>query len=205
MNSCYRLNSMKWARTYGKEEKRKKRDGLIAHHRYAYCCLMSSFASFLGFVNPVLSSFIAQNIINSFNLKGIIPALISMGAVKGTRIYLRSNVSSKLKGSMRAPAVWLQRRISKKLWWLEPMVDNWGWVGLVMTKLTGGVSVQAASFIASMITDTIIALMAGIVYYFTQSYILSLLTALIIPALAVVPWFALKTFRHRHFAKLSLR
>ena len=47
------------------------------------------------------------------------------------------------------------RRISKKLWWLEPVVDNWGWVGLVITRLTGGVSAQAASLIASMLTDTI--------------------------------------------------
>lgn len=178
----------------------------IAPHRYAFCCVLSATASLLGFVNPILSSFIAENILNNINLKGIIPTFVSMLAVKGTRMYLRSIVASQLKGGMRAPAVWLQRRISKRIWWLEPMVDNWGWIGLVITRvMRGGVPAQAAAFIASMITDTINALMSGVVYYFTQSYILSLLTALIIPSFAVVPWFTLKTLRYHRKAKIRLR
>jgi len=197
---------MKSLRNYDTIKKAEKTDGFTARHRYAFCCAMTTLASLLGLVNPLLSSFIAQNIINNFNLKGIIPSLFSMIIVKGARMYLRGNVSKRLKGgSMRAPLVWLQHRISKRLWWLEPMVNNWGWVGLVITRLTGGVSASTAAFFASMLTDTINALLSGIVYYFTQSYVLSLLTALVIPALAVVPWFALKTARIRKHAKLRLR
>lgn len=167
---------------------------------------MSAIASLLGIVNPVLSSYIAQNIKSNFNLKGIIPSLIAMVIVKGTRMYLRGSVSAQLKGgSMRAPVVWLQHRISKKIWWLEPMVNNWGWVGMVITRLTGGVSAKTAAFFASMVIDTINALLSGIVYYFTQNYVLSVLTALIIPSLAVLPWFASKTIRYRRMEKISLR
>jgi hypothetical protein len=187
----------KKAYSYVNAAKIKKDGGFISRHRYAACCLMSSFASLLGFVNPVLSSFIVKSIIDNSNLRGIVPTFVSMAAVKGTRMYLRSKVASQLKGSMRAPLVWLQHRISKRLWWLEPMVNNWGWVGLVITKLTGGVPAQTAAFIVSMLTDTVNALLSGIVYYFTQSYVLSLLTVLIIPSLAVVPWFASKTMRPR--------
>lgn len=186
--------------------KKEKANGLIARHRYSVCCLMSSAASLLGFVNPVLSSFIAQNIISNFNLRGIIPSIIAMVAVKGTRTLLRARVAGQIKGgSARAPIIWLQRRISRRLWWLEPMVDNWGWVGLVITRLTGGVPAQAAMAIASMLVDTINALLSGVVYYFTQSYVLSLATALIIPSLAVVPWLAVKTIRGRRLAGIHLR
>lgn len=163
---------------------------------------MTFLASLLGIVNPVLSGFLAENVLSNFNLKGIIPTVISMIMVKGTRMYLRSQVGKKLKGSMRAPLVWLQRRISRKLWWIEPMVDNWGWVGMVMTRITGGVSIQAAAFIASMTTDTINTLLSLIVYYFTRNYILSVLTALVLPSLAVVPWFASKTIRYRKYSRI---
>nr|PZM87760.1 MAG: hypothetical protein DIU81_08590 [[Clostridium] cellulosi] len=169
---------------------------VISSDTYAKCCIMTFLASLLGIVNPVLSGFLAENVFSNFNLKGIIPTVISMITVKGTRMYLRSRVGKKLKGSMRAPLIWLQRRISRKLWWIEPMVDNWGWVGMVMTRITGGVSVQAAAFIASMITDTINTLLSLIVYYFTRNYILSVLTALVLPSLAVIPWFASKTIRY---------
>jgi len=53
--------------------------------------------------------------------------------------------------------------------------------------------------------DTIISLITGVVYYFTQSYVLSILTSLIIPSLAVVPWFATKSMRVRRYSKLHLR
>lgn len=177
-------------------------ENVISSDTYAKCCIMTFLASLLGIVNPVLSGFLAENVFSNFNLKGIIPTVISMITVKGTRMYLRSRVGKKLKGSMRAPLIWLQRRISRKLWWIEPMVDNWGWVGMVMTRITGGVSVQAAAFIASMITDTINTLLSLIVYYFTRNYILSVLTALVLPSLAVIPWFASKTIRYRKYKRI---
>jgi ABC-type bacteriocin/lantibiotic exporter with double-glycine peptidase domain len=183
-------------------------NNFISKNRYAFCCVLSAFASLLGFVNPVLSSFIVANIIKDFNLRGIVPILISMVIVKGTRMYLRSTVTSRLRGNTRAPLIWLQRRIGKRLWWIEPIVGSWGWVGMTikrLTKLTGGVSIQIASFIVTTLSDTVNALAAGIVYYFTQSYVLSLLTALIIPSLAVVPWFAKKSLLIHRRAKLSLR
>jgi hypothetical protein len=172
-----------------------------ARRRYGLCCFMTLTASLLGFVNPILSSFIAQNIIDHFNLTGIIPSLVSIFVVKGARFYLRARAGSELKGgSSRAPVIWLQKRISRKLWWLEPMVVNWGWVGLVLKKLTGGVSVQVSAAIASMLTDTVNSLVSGIVYYYTQSYLLSLLAALVIPAVAVLPWLTVKTVRYRRVA-----
>jgi ABC-type multidrug transport system fused ATPase/permease subunit len=177
---------------------------IYRRHKYFICCVMSAAASMLGFVNPLLSSFIVKNIINNFNLKGIIPSLISMAIVKGTRMLLRSRVAIELRGNMRAPIVWLSRNISKRLWWLEPMVDNWGWIGMVITKLTGGVSAQTASFFATMVFDTTNSLVSGIVYFYTQNYILSLLSALVVPTLAVVPWFTEKTIR-KHTAKIRLR
>lgn len=177
-------------------KKAKNADGFRERHRYAFCCALTTLASLLGFVNPVLSGFIADNIIRDFNLRGIIPTLIAMAAVKGTRIFLRSRVALELRGgNMRAPLVWLQRRISRRLWWLEPMVGNWGWVGLVINRITGGVPRQVAALITSSLTDTVNAVMSGVVYYFTRSYVLSLLTALVIPTLAVVPWFAKNTMR----------
>ncbi len=169
---------------------------LINKNRYFFCCVLSAFASLLGFVNPILSSFIAANILHDFNLKGIIPLFVSMLIVKGTRMYLRSTVTYRLRGNTRAPLIWLQRRIGKRLWWIEPMVGSFGWVGILMRRLSkkrGGVSIQVASFIVTSISDTVITVGTGVVYYFTQSYILSLLTALIIPALTVVPWFAGKS------------
>lgn len=169
--------------------------------RYGLCCAMTLTASLLGFVNPILSSFIAENIINHFNLTGIIPSLVSIFAVKGTRFYLRARAGNELKGgSSRAPVIWLQKRISRKLWWLEPMVVNWGWVGHLLTRLTGGVSVQVSAAIASMLTDTINSLVSGIVYYYTRSYSFSLLAALVIPAISVLPWLTVKTVRYRRVA-----
>jgi ABC-type bacteriocin/lantibiotic exporter with double-glycine peptidase domain len=183
-------------------------NSLIEKNRYGFCCVLSAFASLLGFVNPVLSSFIAANIIKDFNLRGIVPMLAAMVIVKGTRMYLRSTVTSRLRGNTRAPLIWLQRRIGKRLWWIEPIVGSWGWVGMTikrLTRLTGGVSLQVASFIVTMLSDTVNALSAGIVYYFTQSYVLSLFAALIIPSLAVVPWFAGKTLMIHRRSKPSLR
>lgn len=175
-----------------------------SRNRYGISCLFSAFASLLGFVNPVLSSFIAYNILNNFNLGGIIPSLIAMVIVKGVRMYLRSAVSHNLKGNIRAPLIWLQHRIDKRLWWLEPMVDSWGWIGMTVAKHTGDVSQQAALFFATMVMDTLNTLASGIVYYFTQNYVLSLLSALIFPTLTIAPWFAGKAMRIHHYSKLKL-
>lgn len=173
-------------------------------NRYGISCLFSALASLLGFVNPVLSSFIVYNIINNFNLGGIIPSLVAMVIVKGTRMYLRSRVSHNLKGNMRAPLIWLQHRIDKRLWWLEPLVDGWGWLGMTVSKYAVDVSAQTAMFFATTVLDTLNALASGIVYYFTRSYVLSLMSVLIFPAFSVAPWYAGKTRRIRHYSKLKL-
>lgn len=187
---------------YLKINKYVSNEKVISSDVYAKCSIMTFLASVLGIVNPVLSSFLAENVISNFNLKGIIPTVISMAMVKGTRMYLRSRVGKRLKGSMRAPLVWLQHRISKKLWWMEPMVNNWGWVGMFITRITGGISLQTAAFFTSMITDTVNTVLSGIVYYLTRNYVLSVMTALIMPSLAVIPWFANKTVRYRKFNRI---
>lgn len=175
-----------------------------SENRYGISCLFSALASLLGFVNPVLSGFIAYNILNNFNLGGIIPSLAAMVIIKGTRMYLRSSVSHNLKGNIRAPLIWLQHRIDKRLWWLEPMVDGWGWLGMTVSKYAGDVSGQAALFFATTVMDTLNALASGIVYYFTRSYVLSLLSVLIFPTFTVLPWFAGKAKRIHHYSKLKL-
>lgn len=172
----------------------------ISRHRYAICVFYGSLASLLGFVNPLLSSYITGRLLIAFNMEGVIPALISMLAVKGMRTFLRFRMSVNLQGNSRAPIVWLQHKIGGFLWWLEPMVDNWGLIGHTLRRFwKNGVSSQVAIFITSSLTDTFDVIIAGIVYYFTKSYILSLLSALMLPFTSALPWFAQKTLRLRHF------
>lgn len=162
----------------------------LQRNRYAVCCLLSVFAGLLGFVNPVLSSTLAAMLRRRLSLTAAIATFAAMVLVKGLRMFLRSRVTVVMRGHMRAPYVWLRQRIGRRLWWLEPMVASWGWAGTVLARLSGppGVSAQAAAAIASTLTDTFDAAAAFVVYYFTQSYVLSLLASLAVPALAVFPW-----------------
>ncbi len=162
----------------------------LARNRYAVCCLLSVFAGLLGFVNPVLSSALAAIFRRRLSLKAAIATFAAMVLVKGLRMFLRSRVTLVMRGHMRAPYVWLRQRIGSRLWWIEPMVASWGWAGTVLTRLSGppGISAQAAAALASTLTDTLDAVAAFVVYYFTQSVVLSLLASLALPALAVFPW-----------------
>lgn len=162
--------------------------------KYAVCCVLSALASVLSVATPLLTALIVKNIINNFNMKGIIPSVIAMVIIKGTRMLLRGRVSKLLRDAdARAPMAWLQRRISKKLWWVEPIISSWGWFGEKINKLTGGVSMSVSSFMVSFMTDLINIFLSGTVYYFTQSYVLSVLVTFTIPLLSVMPWIARKT------------
>lgn len=155
----------------------------------------------LGVATPLLSALIVSNIINNFNIKGIIPTIIAMILVKGTKMLLRGKVNKLMRGAKaEAPLAWLQRRISKRLWWLEPMVSSLGWIGMVITKLTGSIKVKAAAFAASFLTDMIAILASGIMFYFTRSYALSVLITFTLPLLSVMPWLAKKAVK---FEKIS--
>lgn len=166
-------------------------------HRYAYCSVLSSIAGILGFVNPLLSSVLVAKLMHRFDLIEILPYVFAMAAVKGTRIYLRFTISVILEGNQRAPLIWLQHRIGRWLWWVEPLVHNWGAVGMMITRLSGnnGLSGQIASFITYFITDTAITVSSGIVYYYTQSYVLSLLSVPLLPMLIILPWATEKSLR----------
>jgi ABC-type multidrug transport system fused ATPase/permease subunit len=190
-------NNLKTSFFYIKNEIKIRAEEAVIRDRYAICCVLSALASALSVVNPLLTALIVQNIINNFNLKGIVPSIIAMIMVKGTKMLLRGKVSKLLRGGdVRAPSAWLQRRISKKLWWLEPMINNWGFLGVVIKKLTGGVSVKISAAMVSFITDIVNIFLSGVVYYFTHSYALSLLVTFAIPTIAVLPWFAEKTIKN---------
>lgn len=123
--------------------------------------------------------------------------------VKGTKMLLRGRVNKLMRGAdAQAPLAWLQRRISKKLWWLEPMVSNLGWIGMVITKLTGSVKVKASAFAASFLTDLVVIIAAGVMFYFTRSYALSVLITFTLPLLSVMPWLTKKSVK---FEKISTR
>ena len=188
------------SKLYG--EWRENKEVFVIRHRYAICCVLSTLASLLGVATPLLSALIVSNIINNLNVKGIIPTIIAMILVKGTKMLLRGKVNKLMGGAQaQAPLAWLQRRISKRLWWLEPMVSSLGWVGMVITKLTGSIKVKASAFAASFLTDLIAIIASGVMFYFTRSYALSLLITFTLPLLSVMPWLAKKTVKFKKFSR----
>lgn len=166
-------------------------------NRYAYCSVLSAIAGLLGFVNPLLSSVLVAKAIRRFDLMSLLPYALAMVVVKGTRIYLRFTISVVLKGNQRAPLIWIQHHVGEWFWWVEPLVHNWGIIGMILTKFSGGNSLgaQIAAFITYYLSDTVITFTSGIVYYYTQSYFLSLLSALLLPVVIIVPWFTEKGLR----------
>jgi hypothetical protein len=142
-----------------------------------------------------------------------------MALVNGTRIALRSTVASVLKGRQRAPIIWLQNRIGKGLWWLEPVLHGWGLPGILLKKfgrwlrahqLTSPVlslgkrnlalkrplTLSIASSIIYLAADACVTALAGVLFYLTHSYAFSLF-AVLLPAAASVPWFTKKSKRLR--------
>jgi hypothetical protein len=142
-------------------------------NKNAYICILSSLAGLLGFVNPALSIYLVYNAVRSFNILPLLPVIFSMGAVSGTRIYLRITLSNNLKEHERTPFVWLRKRIGKWLWWLEPLMGSWGFIGMVVKKISGkkGVKAQAENFLAFLLTDVATTFTAGVIYYLTANYI----------------------------------
>jgi ABC-type multidrug transport system fused ATPase/permease subunit len=192
----------------------------LEKYRYAICCVFSAAASLLCFVNPLLAGIFVNRAISAFEPPSITPLIAGMAIVNGTRILLRSTVAFFVKGRQRAPLIWLQARIGKWLWWLEPVLHVWGLPGIVMKKFGRWLSahrltsrllhlgprrphknrrlaLNVASSITYIITDFFVTALSGVIFYFTRSYMLSLLSVLL-PAAATVPWFAKKSKRlHR--------
>lgn len=176
-----------------------------AADRTAYCALLSLLASVLGLGVPLLSSRTVDLAMHSLSFShvdraaGLLPPLLLLVTVQGMRMYLRYAISAVSGGNERAPLFWLQHRIGRWLWWVEPMVHNWGVAGMIVAKLSGkkGLAVQLASSFSYLISDLLITLFSGTIYYITQSYLLSLLSSLALPALAVLPWFTRKSRRIR--------
>lgn len=166
-------------------------------HKYAFSCFLSVLISLLGFVNPVLAVVFVDRFLKYYNIIYSVPVLIPIAAVKGTRIYLRVLLSKYLKGSQRAPLIWLQRRLSSRLWWLEPVVRNFGWVGMMIQRFSGksGVSNQVSQTITYTLADTITTILSGVVYYYTRDLVLSFLSILVLPSLYVIPWFTEKSLK----------
>ena len=179
----------------------------ITRHRYAYCSVLSAIASLLSFVNPLLSSVLVHKFTHHAPIEDLLPLALSMIVVTGVRLYLRFTISSMLIGSQRAPIFWLQRRIGLRLWWLERLVGSWGFVGMVVRRVSGkkGLAAQVASFISYSLTDAVTTVLSGFVYYVTKSYLLSLFSALILPTLVIVPWITQKTLRLERLRQLHYR
>lgn len=172
-------------------------------HRYALSCLLSSLAGLMGFINPLLSGMLVARAKESFTVPNLLPIAACLAAVKLARMYFRTIISKFLgsTGSQRAPFIWLQHRLGKRLWWLEPALHNWGWVGMVMTRVFGkkSVSMQVASGIIYSVTDTFITVAAGFIYYFTDNYLLSFLSVLFLPSLIFIPWITARAAQKRDF------
>lgn len=165
--------------------------------RYAAACMMAAAAGILGLIDPVLTSLLVSRVMKGQDFSRVSIVLVSLLAVKGTRIYARITMSKMLGNNQRAPLIWLRRRIGGLFWWLEPLLHNWGTVGLVVDKVFGstGAAAQIASFISYALTDLIDSFVAGFIYYLTENYVLSFASAMILPTLFVLPWYQEKTRR----------
>lgn len=172
-------------------------------HRYALSCVFSSLAGFLGVINPLFVIMLVDKAKDNLNILNLLPTLIIVIATKLLQFMLRVKTAKYLKGNQRAPLIWMQHRIGKWFWWLEPMLHNWGWVGMFVSKLSGstGIAVQIASVVSYIINDTLTTVASGVIYYFTDSYVLSFLTILILPAIFVIPWFTGKTLKLKSYTK----
>lgn len=170
------------------------RKSLNRKRRYLISCALASVAGILGIIDPVLTSLMVDRVMDYQNLSRAAPVAVSLAAVKFIRFNSRATMSRLLGGDSGAPIVWLQKRIGGWLGWLEPLLHNWGFAGMLVEKVFGKArpSVKIASALAYMATDLSVSVTAGILYYFTTSYVLSFLSVLILPLLTILPRFAKK-------------
>lgn len=159
-------------------------------HRYLICCLLSSTAAMLGILNPFLIGLLIFRIKHAERPDKIILAFLCLAGVKATRMYFRFTVTKLLDGNQRAPFNWLRHRIGRWFWWLEPLLQNWGWVGMAVNKFTHGspLGPQLASGIIYYLSDTATTVFSGVIYYYTENYALSFLPVLALPTLITIPW-----------------
>jgi ABC-type bacteriocin/lantibiotic exporter with double-glycine peptidase domain len=172
-------------------------------HRYALSCVFSSIAGLLGVLNPISTILLIEKAKDTSDIIKLLPFIIIFISAKALQFFLRVKTAKFLDGNQRAPIIWLQHRIGKWLWWMEPMLHNWGLVGTIVTKLSGstGIAVQIAAAVTYTLNDLLITVASGIIYYFTDNFILSFVTVLILPALFVIPWIAKNTLKSKNFNK----
>lgn len=163
-------------------------------HRYLICCILSATAAILGVLNPFLAALVIARIKHAAGYAKIIAILACLGGVKATRMYFRFSVGKLLGGNQRAPFNWLRRQIGNWFWWLEPLLQNWGWVGMAVNKFTRGspLGQQLATGIIYYISDTATTVLAGVIYYYTENYALSFLPILALPIIITIPWITAK-------------
>lgn len=162
----------------------------VKRDKYAICAVLSAISSLLSVANPLLSALIVKNIKNNFNFKGIIPSIIALIIVKGTRMLIRGKINKLLReGDIKAPLEWMQKKIKKYFSWLEPMIEKWGFIGEFLTNIKGGIDLRLSAAVTSFLTDFIIIIVSGIIFYFTGSYTLTVVISFLIPTLSVIPIF----------------
>lgn len=163
---------------------------------------MSAVAGLLSFVNPLLAGIIVSRAVTAFKVPYIAPILIGLLIVNGLRMILRGTVAGLMHGRRRSPIIRIQHKIGKWLWWIDPTLHRWGVAGWLVKRL--GIATNAAALIIYTATDTFVTILAGVIFYLTRSYALSMLAALL-PALEAAPWFAQKTMRFKRVRKSRLR
>lgn len=183
---------------------------IIVRYRYALSCLMSSLASVLGLVNPILAGVLVGRALRVFSMPVIAPVVSGMLAVKAARMLLRTAASRITGGGIRSPILWLQRKIGRWLWWVEPLLHSWGIAGLALQRRLGlfhlirlpprrvsagsDTGMKIASALTFSLLDTLVTTASGLLFYLTRNYAASFLAALL-PAFGAAPWFAEKTKR----------
>jgi ABC-type bacteriocin/lantibiotic exporter with double-glycine peptidase domain len=170
-------------------------------YKYALSCVFSSIAGLLGVLNPISTILLIDKAKDTSDIIKLLPFIIIFVSAKGLQFWLRVKTATFLQGNQRAPIIWLQHKIGKWLWWMEPMLHNWGFVGMIVTKLSGkaGIAVQIASAVTYTINDLLITVASGVIYYCTESFILSFAVVLILPALFVIPWVAKNALKFKKY------
>lgn len=172
-------------------------------HEYAYCNILSAFSSLLALMLPILTSLAVDRVMFRFSLRSVLPFIILIFAIQTGRTFLRMTISKYVGDNERAPLFWLQHRLGNWLWWVEPLLKKWGALGRLIQKFGGknGIPRQIAISVSLFFSDTFTTLLSGYIYYFTQSYILSVLSWLLLPMLTILPVLTKKMSRHSQRAR----
>lgn len=169
--------------------------------------MIAAVTGLIGLFDPVITSLLVSRVMKQAPIERVAPVFITLLAVKGTRIYARITMSRLLGNNQRAPINWLRRRIGSLIWWMEPLFNSWGPVGVLVNKLVGpnGITAQVASGIIYLVTDFSDSAIAGFIFYLTQDYILSFCSSMILPTLFVLPWFTRRSHRILRGGKIHMR